>query len=218
MSIAQKTKSYIIARPAIHECLRRGVINYSALAREIRSFYRLKDLPPIVAAATRYANRLKKIGSADRRIDQALKNSEVQMVSDIIHFSLSLPLTKHMLDGLSSLQNENVCRSIVGNQRGIVTCQRKYQATVRKVIGRRILREQSQLIEVYLSQSLDVMHLPGVGARLFGLFGESGIVIYDSLMISGEHLLYCHMKDLPRVHDLIHEGYLGRTTRDEIRS
>lgn len=218
MSIAKKTKSYVIARPAIHECLRRGIINFSALAREIQSFYQIESTPPIVVAATRYAERLKRLGSIDKKITQAIQNSQVHLLGDIIHFSVSCPLTDLMSRELLQRQHSGTCRLFEGNRRGIVTCQSQYAAEIRGILGRRILREYSELIEISISQSLDVVRTPGVAARLFGLLGESGINIYDTLMLAGEHILYCHMKDLPQVHRLIHEGYLGRKNAKQFQS
>jgi len=210
MSIAKKTKEYIVARPAIHHCLRRGIINYSALAREIAQFYRISDLAPIMVAASRYSKRLQRVGSVDKKIDRAIKNSDVTMTTDVYLFAISLPTPQKTTLRLHELQAANECRLVKGNKRALIVCPGRNSAQLRGVLGKLILREHGDLIQISIVQSVEVMKLPGVASRLFGLLGEAGIAIVDSFMIAGEHIMFCDRRDIPRVNELVHQGYLGR--------
>ncbi len=57
MSITRMTHDYIAKHPSVEESLRRGIVNYSALAREIAVHYSIEQIDAVAIACRRYANR-----------------------------------------------------------------------------------------------------------------------------------------------------------------
>jgi hypothetical protein len=103
-SAPQKVRDYLAARPAIVECLRLGIVNYSALAREIG--------PPsardaLVQAVRRYQARLKRERSTEDRLARVLQKVEVVIRTNVTLFQLTRTLSdteRHKL-----LERKKVC-------------------------------------------------------------------------------------------------------------
>lgn len=212
MSIAQRTIQYITSRPAIRECLRRGIVNYSALAREICSHYGFTTHPPVVAAARRYSQRLIGMNSSDRKIDSALRNARILFRSGIGITVFDRPLSESQLERLQKIVRGigSSCNIVQGEQRGIIVHPDEYRQSVTAIIKSEIVEIFEDLVQITITQSVKVMTTHGVAARLFSLLAQAEISPIESLMIGGEHLLYIQEKDLVKVINLIQSGYLGK--------
>jgi len=211
MSIARKTKDYIVSRPAIHECLRRGIVNYSALAVEIQSFYGTGSKAAIIAAAIRYSRQLKFAASSDKQINVALRNSKLSFRSDMLLYVLEKPPPAQVKKISNALQVKGASFNYVeGEDRAIVCINGSFQAAAERLLEGLTIEHFADLVLITITQAMTVMKVQGVVARLYGLLAENGISPVESLLVGGEHLLYIYRKDLLQVMELIQSGYLGK--------
>ena len=59
-SIQKRTEEYIKHHPSIKDCLKKDIVNYSALARLISKELKIKSIEAISVACRRYQEKIKK--------------------------------------------------------------------------------------------------------------------------------------------------------------
>src|SRR3989338_7947802 len=86
MNAAKITESYIDSRPSIKDCLKKKVINYSRLSRQIIKDNGLKsgDFDAVLIAARRYFWKLSKFAAAEDKIRALLSSSRIEIKNKII--------------------------------------------------------------------------------------------------------------------------------------
>ena len=78
-SLAEKTRIYIDAHPSVKDCVSRGLINYSSLARMIMKDLELDNEEAVMIACRRYASKLGVTTDHEMNILRILKNSCLEM-------------------------------------------------------------------------------------------------------------------------------------------
>ena len=90
-SIAEIVREYIGAHPSIMDCLRYGVINYSALSRMIMDEYKIDNMVAVLIASRRYAEELQKEKNyLEKRIKEILKRSRINIKTKVATVTLKL--------------------------------------------------------------------------------------------------------------------------------
>ncbi|MBO7409614.1 MAG: ACT domain-containing protein, partial [Candidatus Methanomethylophilaceae archaeon] len=74
-SLAEKTRIYIDSHPSVKDCVSRGLINYSSLARMIMKDLDLDNEEAVMIACRRYAGKLGVTTDHELNILRILKNS-----------------------------------------------------------------------------------------------------------------------------------------------
>ena len=78
-SLAEKTRIYIDAHPSIKDCVAKGLINYSSLARMIMKDLELENEEAVMIACRRYASKLSVTTDHELSILSILKDSRLEM-------------------------------------------------------------------------------------------------------------------------------------------
>lgn len=81
MSISAKTNRYISERPSIKECMRRDLINFSALARQICKKEKIKNIDAAIVACRRYQARLKQDEANEDVIRDMMRRAKLRVRS-----------------------------------------------------------------------------------------------------------------------------------------
>jgi hypothetical protein len=215
MSIAKRAEHYIASRPAIKECLRRGVINYTALAREIQSTCAIDSIVPIVAAIRRYKKHLANPVSSDSAIAKALRSTRVRYQARLSLVIITRPKNAQAhYEFVRAIRSAgNIAHYIEGEERAILIYPSHESRLLKKSCSMQVLETFEHIGQITLTQSLAVMTTKGVAARLFGLLAQEGISIVESIMCGGEHLLFVQEKDLEKILTLVHSGYIGGSAK-----
>src|SRR3989338_835970 len=82
MSITKLAERYIMEHPSIKDCLKKGLVNYSSLSRQIASDLNLnprKNFDAILIACRRLKRKLKKGGDFEEIILKILKQSKIEI-------------------------------------------------------------------------------------------------------------------------------------------
>ena len=74
-SLAEKTRIYIDAHPSVKDCVSKGLINYSSLARMIMKDLDLDNEEAVMIACRRYAGKLGVTTDHEMSILKILKDS-----------------------------------------------------------------------------------------------------------------------------------------------
>ena len=86
MNITKLTESYIESHPSLKDCLRKKLVNYSQLSRQIIKDGNLKsrDFDAVLIAARRYFRKLSKSAAAEDTIRLLLSNSRIEIKNKIV--------------------------------------------------------------------------------------------------------------------------------------
>ena len=78
-SLAERTRIYIDAHPSIKDCVAKGLINYSSLARMIMKDLEVENEEAVMIACRRYASKLSVTTDHELSILSILKDSRLEM-------------------------------------------------------------------------------------------------------------------------------------------
>jgi len=204
-STTLKIKRYISAHPAVKECLRRGLINHSELAREIANSLKLESHGATVAAIRRYALRLSAQQSVELDIDRMFRSSQVVVRSSIIVAVLSRPVdfdrihalvkkAKSLRETVNVIEGEYVVTLIAGS---------KLTGQIRGQFRNKLDRIVENLAQITITLPRKSMTTPGVSARLSSMLAQAGINLIEEITCSGEYLIVISEKDIKTALELL---------------
>ena len=85
MSIQKSVEEYISGSNNIRDCLKKNLVNYSALTRKISKElnFKAKDFDAVLVACRRYGENIRKKTGYERPIKKLLKNSKLNMLNQL---------------------------------------------------------------------------------------------------------------------------------------
>src|SRR3989338_8152496 len=156
INITKLTESYILNFPSVKDALKKGLINYSSLARKIIKDKNLdkKSFDAILIACRRYYRKVKEEASNEEKILSILKSSNVEIKNKVAAIVLEKDI--HM-PNLLNIENK------VKKQN--------------KVFRNKIMKKSQDLVEITLKSPKEIETTAGVISYLYSLFGENNINI-----------------------------------------
>ncbi len=186
MSITKLAENYIAEHPSIKDALKKGMINYSKLTRQIAKDLEIdlkKNFDAILIACRRYYRKVKDEAVLERKIRQILKESKVQVKNKII----AVVLEKNIyMDDLLNLEKDakkkqEDFRIIEGANAITIITTEEFLDRIQKSFKNKILRENKQLAEITIKSPQEIESTSGVISYLYSLFGEHGINITETM-------------------------------------
>lgn len=199
-STSQLTVEYIKDHPSIKSCLKKGLINYSALSRLIAKDLDLEkksSKEAILVAARRFREQVRKEGSMEKEISALLSRSELSIKNKIVVLILKRGLDVSVLDRAQ----EEVRRDagafflLEGSNNWTLITQERYAPLVERAVQSRIIKKERGLSLVAISSSSEIETTPGVVAYLASLFFENGVNILELLSCWTDTLFIIDSKD-----------------------
>ncbi len=179
------TTEYIKGHPYIKSCLKKGLINYSSLARLIA-----KDLDiekktskeAILIAARRLQEKLKKEISYEEKIRSLLAKSEIEIKNKIVVFILEKALNFDHIDELQKQirSDYGVFYLLEGSANYTLITQEKYSGLVGKY-RLKIIKTTKNLALINFKSQKEIEQMFGVVSYLTALFAENGVNIIEFL-------------------------------------
>ena len=207
-NITKLTESYIAEHPFVKDCLKKGLINYSSLTRQICQDLSLdakKNFDAILIACRRFYNKIKKEPTVEKRILEILKKSKIEVKNKInsivlekdIVFSNLLDIEKEAKKSLETFHVVEGATAIT-----IITSD-EFAVKVKQAFRNKIVRENKNLVEVILKSPKEIETTSGVISYLYSLLGENGINVYETLSCWTETIFLIEEKGLSRVMELL---------------
>ena len=207
-NITKLTESYIAEHPFVKDCLKKGLINYSSLTRQICQDLSLdakKHFDAILIACRRFYNKIKKEPTVEKRILEILKKSKIEVKNKInsivlekdIVFSNLLDIEKEARKSLETFHVVEGATAIT-----IITSD-EFAIKVKQAFRNKIVRENKNLVEVILKSPKEIETTSGVISYLYSLLGENGINVYETLSCWTETIFLIEEKGLSRVMELL---------------
>ena len=208
MNITKTTEQYINEHPSIKDCIRKGLMNYSALTRKIATELELdvkKNFDAILIACRRYYAKVKKERVLEDKILDILRQSKLEVKNKIV----VVLVEKDVYYGhLIELQKEVKKRSelfhiIEGSNTMTVITSCEFLDEIKKLLKNKIMKITENLAEVTLKSSEDMEDTPGVVAYLTTLLAENGINIIETMSTWTDTLFVIAEKDIAKVMEVL---------------
>lgn len=195
------TNEYINEHPYIKNCLKKGLINYSALARHIAkelSIEKKSSKEAILIAARRKQESLKKEFNQEKEISKLLLNSEIEIKNKIVVFILEKTINFDALEKIQLQIKKEASFSYIleGSDNYTIITQEKYIQSIEKNLKTAIIKFNKNMVLINIKSPKEIETIPGVVSYLTSLFAENGVNIYEFLSCWTNTIFIIDSKDL----------------------
>ena len=198
--VSDQVTRYINQHPVVRSALNRGIVNYSALAREICTALTIPNFAAVVAALQRRAHRVESRSAPARSEIVRL----LQRATLTIHGRLAVVVVEkpRSFTTLHELQNRihdsrGYFQYIEGSDAVVVIVSRENSNLLAERFRDRVLSVRDGLAQVHLRFDAKIETTVGVGAFVYGLLAERGINILEEFSCWTDMMLMIHERDLP---------------------
>ena len=205
MNITKLAESYIETHPSIKDCLKKRLINYSQLSRQVIKHSNLeeKDFDAVLIAARRYVRKLSKSISSESRIRSLIEGSRTEIKNKIVVVVIEKQV---YTDDLMEIERKikksrNVFYAIEGSSAITIVTASDFLGQLRKVFKSSILRVWSGLALVAISSPEEIEQTPGVFSYLCSLLSDRGINVLETMSCWSETLFVVSESDIAKVLD-----------------
>jgi hypothetical protein len=214
-SIPTVVASIITHNPPVYECLKGRLINYHALAANIKSEVEKKAGKPttvntIVVAIMRFSASIREAGGGQVRPLNVLKAAHVTLASDVVDVTIKtkkselLPMVKQIAE-LSSALNEPIHLFQLSNSIKLIADETEYATLIRGSLGKgHIAKETTKLSRLDIRLSPEVELTPEFGLFLTELLYRHGISIHQTY-IGEETILILDRDEGPKAYEILKE-------------
>ncbi|MDP3764957.1 MAG: hypothetical protein Q8R04_00440 [Nanoarchaeota archaeon] len=203
------TEGYIAEHISIKECLKKGIINYSALSRLISKELQIEkktSKEAILIAAIRYRDKLKqKTISAENDILSLLKSSNIEIKNNIVIFTLEKTMYPDSLIEIEKSIKKDRCLffSIEGTKTITLILQKNNAGLIIKKFKNNIISKKENLSLITITTSPKIGQTPGVINYLSGLFFEKGVNVDELISCYDDTLIVIDSKDVAKVMEFL---------------
>jgi len=184
-SLAEVTRAYIDAHPSIKDCVAKGLINYSSLARWIMKELDLDNEEAVMIACRRYASRLNVTTDHEMSILNILKDSRLEMRTKTCIVTAKNDWTVlHKMDNLfKDLWNENSIMQCVQSASAVtIIADKMLKDRIMDTVGRfNIIKIRENLVEIAVKSPERIVDTSGVIAYLITNLSNAGINIEETV-------------------------------------
>ncbi len=202
-NITKLTEEYISEHPFVKDCLKKRLINYSSLTRQICTELGLskKNFDAVLIACRRFYRKIKTEATTEKKIVDILKNSKIEIKNKInvivlekdIIFSNLLELEKEAKKHLETFH------IVEGTATITIIASEDFAKKAKQVFANKVIKENAGLVEVILKSPKQIETTAGVISYLYSLLGENGINVFETLSCWTDTIFLVEEKDLSRV-------------------
>lgn len=200
-TITKITEKFISEHKSIKECLKKGLINYSALSRKI-----IKDLnlgktvskESILIASRRYKDKIKQ-NDSDDKVLSIFKNSNIEIKNNIIVFTIDKNIyPESLIEIEKNLKIEKkLFFAIEGTNSITILVQKQNKEIILKKFKNNILHKKEDLSLITLT-SEGIWEVPGAVNFISGLFFENEINIEEFMSCHDDTLIVIESNEIEK--------------------
>lgn len=184
-SLAEKTRSYIDAHPSIKDCVSKGLVSYSSLARLIMKDLSIENEEALMIACRRYADKLSVTTDHEKDVLKILKDSRLEMRTKICIVTAKNEWTVlHKMDNLfKDLWNENSIMQVVQSASAVtIIADRMLKDRITDTVGKfNVIKIRENLVEIAVKSPEKIVDTSGVIAYLITNLSDAGINIEETV-------------------------------------
>ena len=207
MSITKLTESYIAEHPSVKDCLKKGLINYSSLTRQICKDLNLdkKNFDAVLIACRRYYRKIKIEISQEDKVLKILKQSKVEVKNKITAVVLEKNIyMPNLLEIEKQAKKQNEIFHILEGVTAItVVTSEDFLADIKDAFKNKIIKKNKALAEVTLKSPKEIETTLGIISYLYSLFAENNINILETMSCWTDTIFVIEEKDIAKVMELL---------------
>lgn len=201
-SITRLTEEFISQHPSIKDCLKKDIVNFSSLSREIMKQQKLKnnDFDAVLVACRRYQRKLSKEQHFERKIKDILEHSRLEIKTGIVVFIIEKDVYfDYLLDIEKEIKKKMELFHIIESTNSITLITTEdFSDSIRKLFKNKIIRENEGLAELIIRTSKEIERTPGVLSYLYSLFGDHNINIFETMSTWTDTIFIISQDDLDK--------------------
>ncbi|MBU1020406.1 MAG: ACT domain-containing protein [Firmicutes bacterium] len=202
MNVSKETENYVLSFSSIKDALKKGLINYSKLSRQIIKDTELnpKDFDAVLVALRRLEYKLRKKKSFEKQIRTLLKNTKLEiknkMMVCIIEKNVFHNNVLELQKDIKGLKGD--VRVVEGVQAITMITSQEFEELVDNYFKLKIIKKTKNLIEIILRSPESLEEVPGVMGYLYSLFAEQGINIVETMSCWTDTIFIIEKRDLDK--------------------
>ncbi|OVE74501.1 hypothetical protein BVX95_02210 [archaeon D22] len=197
MNTSEQTINYIKEHPHISHCLKKGLINYSALSRLISEELKLTNktsLDAILIAARRYQEQLTKEKSYEKDAIKLLKKAELE-----INNKITIIIFEKNGEDIETVKKDTkgIFHFIEGSECDMIITQERNEEKIKSKL-KKIVKINNNLALLNLQTPNTIEDTPGVVSYLTSKFSENGVNIVEFLSCWTDNMFAIKEEDLEK--------------------
>jgi aspartokinase len=205
MSVSRLTHKYIREHPSVQDCLERGLINYSALAREICTTNQIDSFDAVLVACRRYFQKKRSHVSREQKILALVKKSKVRVRNKILVASIE---KSKGLDKALEIQNfvkkeKGDFNLIEGEDVFTIITNSDYLPILKKTFTSGVLKVSSGLAQITMVFGETLEMTPGVLSYIYRMFSDYDINIREEMSCWRDVMVVVEEKDVAKVMQML---------------
>lgn len=206
-SLAERTRVYIDTHPSIKDCVAKGLINYSSLARTIMKDLEVDNEEAVMIACRRYAGKLNVTTDHEMRILDILKDSRLEMRTKTCIVTAKNDWTVlHKMDNLfKDMWNENTIMQCVQSASAVtIIADHMLKDRIIDTVGRfNIIKIRENLVEIAVKSPEKIVDTSGVIAFLITNLSDAGINIEETVSCHTDTIFIIGEEDMINAYSVL---------------
>lgn len=206
-SLAERTRAYIDAHPSVKDCIAKGLINYSSLARMIMKDCGVDNEEAVMIACRRYAGKLNTTSDHELSILKILRDSRLEMRTKTCIVTAKNDWTVlHKMDNLfKDLWNENSIMQCVQSASAVtIIADSMLRERIVDTVGRfNIIKIRENLVEIAVKSPEKIVDTSGVIAYLITNLSDAGINIEETVSCHTDTIFIVGEKDMINAYSVL---------------
>lgn len=199
-SLAEKTRLYIDTHPSVKDCVAKGLINYSSLARAIMKELSLENEEAVMIACRRYAGKLGTTSNHELDILRILKDSRLEMRTKTCIITAKNEWTVlHKMDNLfKDLWNDNSIMQVVQSASAVtIIADKMMKDRIIDTVGKfNLIKTRDNLVEIVVKSPEKIVDTSGVIAHLITNLSDAGINIEETVSCHTDTIFIVSEKEM----------------------
>lgn len=198
---AELTKQFIDEHSSIKSCLKKGIVNYSSLARLIARELQIEkktSKEAILIASRRYRESLVKDADHEKHIKQLLSNAELVIKNKIGVFIVAKNVSELSLEDIEKKvrSDAGTFYFLEGTDNYTFITQEKYSGLIKQKCKHHLLKQYAELAIIIIKTPKELEQTKGVLSYLTSLFTEHDVNIVEFLSCWTDTLFVIEAKDV----------------------
>lgn len=206
--VAKVVREYIDTHPSIKDCLVDGLINLSALSRQIMEDQGLTQMEATLVACRRYEVTAPRHN--ERLIRQTLAKSRIEVTSKVAIVTLRSDFqVLGKLQGFlrRTLAEGRLPKVLQGSKAVTLITDENTAKLVEEEIGRpNLMGLDKGLVEIAVTSPESIRYTPGIMAYLYGTLSGNGINIVETMSCYTDTIFIVEPKDMMRAFEILNKA------------
>ncbi|MCB0310899.1 MAG: hypothetical protein KDD42_06680 [Bdellovibrionales bacterium] len=183
MNITKLTRKYISEHASVRDCLRQGLVNFSALARLICKEQRIDQFDAVLVACRRYSEQYRGTGTQEAKVRSLIKNAKIRTRNKISAVIIDKPANFKPLYEIE--QKIRAVRGdlniIEGEEVVVIVTNSEHVDLIKRSFARKVVQVTDELVQICMIFDKKIEITPGVVSHIYGMLADKEINVREEM-------------------------------------